>query len=221
MEGWGRTPVRSADAPGFIVNRVNRAFTLEPLAALEAGEASVAAIDRAARDAGYPMGPFELMDLIGLDVNLAVSTALHVAAVAAGDPLAERFRPSALQAELVRPAVSDARPEAGSTPAGGADSLALTATEASASRPLRRPRRSSNGPGSRSSSRRIGRSAMGSPRPPTSTSRCDSAPAIRSVRSSAPPRWAVPAVLDRLARKSALGPRFVPAPALVAAAAVP
>ena len=75
MERWGRTPVRSADAPGFIVNRVNRPFTLEPLAALEARRGdgrrrSTGAI----RAAGYPMGPFELMDLIGLDVNLAVST---------------------------------------------------------------------------------------------------------------------------------------------------
>ncbi len=101
MQQWGRTPIRSADAPGFIVNRVNRAFTLEPLVALEADEATVEAIDLAIRTAGYPMGPFELMDLIGLDVNLAVSTALHAAAVAAGDPLADRFRPSALQARFV------------------------------------------------------------------------------------------------------------------------
>ena len=50
---------------------------------------------------GFKMGPFELMDLIGLDVNLAVSTALHDAALAADDPLADRFRPSALQARLV------------------------------------------------------------------------------------------------------------------------
>ncbi len=101
MNAWDRTPVRSADVPGFIVNRVNRPYTLEPLAALEAGEVMVAAVDRAARAAGYPMGPFELMDLIGLDVNLAVATALHDAAVAAGDPLAERFRPSGLQARMV------------------------------------------------------------------------------------------------------------------------
>ena len=101
MERWDREPVHCADSPGFIVNRVNRAFTLEPLAALEAGEAEAAVIDRAARAAGYPMGPFELIDLIGLDVNLAVSTALFEAAVAAGDPLAERFRPSALLARLV------------------------------------------------------------------------------------------------------------------------
>jgi 3-hydroxybutyryl-CoA dehydrogenase len=101
MERWGRTPVRSADSPGFIVNRVNRPFTLEPLAALEAGGTSARAIDRAIRDAGYPMGPFELMDLIGIDVNLAVANALYAASVAAGDPLAERFRPSALQERLV------------------------------------------------------------------------------------------------------------------------
>ena len=102
MEAWGKVAIRCTDTPGFIVNRVNRPFTLEPLAALEAGEASAAAIDRAARHDGYPMGPFELLDLIGLDVNLAVSTAIHEAAVAAGDPLAARFRPSGLQAELVR-----------------------------------------------------------------------------------------------------------------------
>jgi 3-hydroxybutyryl-CoA dehydrogenase len=101
MTAWDRTPVRSADAPGFIVNRVNRPFTLEPLAALEAGEVMVAAVDRAARAASYPMGPFELIDLIGLDVNLAVTTALYDAAIAADDPLAERFRPSALLARMV------------------------------------------------------------------------------------------------------------------------
>ncbi len=101
MERWDRTPVRCADAPGFIVNRVNRPFTLEPLAALEAGGTSVAAIDAAVRTAGYPMGPFELMDLTGLDVNLAVARSLFVASVAAGDPLADRFRPSTLQERLV------------------------------------------------------------------------------------------------------------------------
>ena len=101
MGRWGRVAVRSADAPGFIVNRVNRPFTLEPLAALEAGATGAADMDSAFRDAGYPMGPFELMDLIGLDVNLAVTRALHAAATAAGDPLADRFRPSGLQERLV------------------------------------------------------------------------------------------------------------------------
>jgi 3-hydroxybutyryl-CoA dehydrogenase len=142
MQRWDRTPVRSADAPGFIVNRVNRAFTLEPLAALEAEEATVEAIDLAARTAGYPMGPFELMDLIGLDVNLAVSTALHVASVAAGDPDADRFRPSALQARLVAagrlgrksgsgfypidPAIG---PATGETEVGGAAAAVIERTE--------------------------------------------------------------------------------------------
>ena len=73
VEGWGKTVVRSADTPGFIVNRVNRPFTLEALAMLEAGEASIEAIDRALHEAGFPMGPFELMDLVGIDVNLAAA----------------------------------------------------------------------------------------------------------------------------------------------------
>ena len=69
MERWGKTPVVADDAPGFIVNRVNRPFTLEALAMLEAGEASIPEIDAALRSAGYPMGPFELMDLTGVDVT--------------------------------------------------------------------------------------------------------------------------------------------------------
>ncbi len=76
IEGLGKTPIVSADAPGFIVNRVNRPFTLEALRMLEAGEAGMEQIDRAVQSAGYPMGPFALMDLVGIDVNLAVATAL-------------------------------------------------------------------------------------------------------------------------------------------------
>jgi 3-hydroxybutyryl-CoA dehydrogenase len=96
MEAWGKTPVRCADTPGFIVNRVNRPFTIEALRILEAGQASVEAIDQAVRAAGFPMGPFELMDLVGLDVNLA--TALGV-----WEPLGrpERLRPSPIQEEMV------------------------------------------------------------------------------------------------------------------------
>jgi 3-hydroxybutyryl-CoA dehydrogenase len=62
---WGKTPetpVRSADRPGFIVNRVNRPFTIEALRILEDGLASVTSIDEAMREGGFPMGPFELMD---------------------------------------------------------------------------------------------------------------------------------------------------------------
>jgi 3-hydroxybutyryl-CoA dehydrogenase len=96
MERWGKTPVVVADAPGFIVNRVNRPFTLEALRMLEAGEARITDIDAAIRAAGYPMGPFELMDLIGIDVNLAVATAVYEGL---GRP--DRLRPSPIQERLV------------------------------------------------------------------------------------------------------------------------
>ncbi len=96
VTAWGKTPVRSRDTPGFIVNRVNRPFTIEALRMLEAGEATPEAIDDAIRDAGYPMGPFELMDLTGLDVNLAAARAVWDGL---GRP--ERLRPSPIQEQLV------------------------------------------------------------------------------------------------------------------------
>jgi 3-hydroxybutyryl-CoA dehydrogenase len=95
-EGLGKTPVVCRDAPGFIVNRVNRPFTIEPLRMLEAGEAGVEWIDRAVESAGYPMGPFRLMDLVGIDVNYAVARSLFEAF-----DEAERFRPSPIQERLV------------------------------------------------------------------------------------------------------------------------
>jgi 3-hydroxybutyryl-CoA dehydrogenase len=96
VEGWGKTPVRVRDSPGFIVNRVNRPFTLEPLRLLRAGAATVESIDTALTGAGFPMGPFGLMDLIGIDVNLAAARGLFEAF---GRP--PRFRPSPIQEELV------------------------------------------------------------------------------------------------------------------------
>jgi 3-hydroxybutyryl-CoA dehydrogenase len=96
MATWGKTTVRCADSPGFIVNRVNRPFTIEALRMLEAGEASVVEIDAAMRDRGYPMGPFELMDLVGLDVNLAAARGVWEAL---GRP--DRLRPSPIQEQLV------------------------------------------------------------------------------------------------------------------------
>jgi 3-hydroxybutyryl-CoA dehydrogenase len=93
---WGKTPVRCTDTPGFIVNRVNRPFTIQALRILEAGEASVETIDQAMRDAGYPMGPFELMDLAGLDVNLAAARGVWEGL---GSP--EHLRPSEIQERLV------------------------------------------------------------------------------------------------------------------------
>ncbi len=96
VEGWGKTPVRSADRPGFIVNRVNRPFTIEALRMQEKGDARVAEIDAAIRDDGFPMGPFELMDLVGIDVNLAAATGVWEGL---GRP--ERLRPSPIQRWLV------------------------------------------------------------------------------------------------------------------------
>jgi 3-hydroxybutyryl-CoA dehydrogenase len=96
VASWGRTPVRSADRPGFIVNRVNRPFTIEALRVLEDGVAPIEQVDRALRGAGFPLGPFELMDLTGLDVTTAAATAIWEGL---GRP--ERLRPSPIQARLV------------------------------------------------------------------------------------------------------------------------
>jgi 3-hydroxybutyryl-CoA dehydrogenase len=96
VEGWGKTAIRVTDAPGFIVNRVNRPFTLEPLRLLRSGAGSIETIDGALVAAGFPMGPFGLMDLIGIDVNLAAARGLFEAF---GRP--PRFRPSPIQEELV------------------------------------------------------------------------------------------------------------------------
>ncbi len=91
----GKRPVACRDAPGFIVNRVNRPFTLEALRMLEAGEASIEAVDAAIVGGGFPMGPFALMDLVGIDVNFAVASSLYESF-----RRAERFRPSPIQAQL-------------------------------------------------------------------------------------------------------------------------
>ena len=96
VRDWGKTPVRSADRPGFIVNRVNRPFTIEALRILEEGAASVAGVDEAMRAGGFPMGPFELMDLAGLDVNLAAARGVWEGL---GRP--DRLRPSPIQERLV------------------------------------------------------------------------------------------------------------------------
>jgi 3-hydroxybutyryl-CoA dehydrogenase len=93
---WGKTTVRCRDTPGFIVNRVNRPFTIQALRLLEAGAATADQIDAALRAAGYPMGPFELIDLIGVDVNLAAARSIWDGL---GRP--ERLRPSPIQERLV------------------------------------------------------------------------------------------------------------------------
>lgn len=93
----GRTPIRAKDGPGFLANRLARPFSLEPLRMLSEEVAGAAAIDRACRlGGGFRMGPFELLDLIGLDVNLSVARSLYAQG---GKP--ERWRPSPIQEAMV------------------------------------------------------------------------------------------------------------------------
>ena len=96
-EAWGKTAVVCRSTPGFLVNRIARPFYGESLRALGEGAADVPTIDAVMREAGgFRMGPFELIDLIGLDVNLAVSESIHRAFF--GDP---RYTPSLIQREMV------------------------------------------------------------------------------------------------------------------------
>lgn len=96
-KAWGKAPVRARSTPGFIVNRVARPFYAEALRVLGESAADCATIDAVMREAGgFRMGPFELMDLIGHDVNYAVTRSVFDAYY--GDP---RFTPSLLQLELV------------------------------------------------------------------------------------------------------------------------
>jgi 3-hydroxybutyryl-CoA dehydrogenase len=93
----GRTPIRARDSPGFLANRLARPFGLESLRMLAEGVADAATIDRAVRlGGGFRMGPFELIDLIGLDVNLSVARSFYAQG---GEP--ERWRPSAIQERMV------------------------------------------------------------------------------------------------------------------------
>lgn len=77
VERAGKTAVLAADTPGFIVNRVARPFYLQSMRALAKDVASAEELDALARSAGFRMGPFELMDLIGLDVNLATTESVY------------------------------------------------------------------------------------------------------------------------------------------------
>jgi len=92
-----KTPVLCIDAPGFIVNRVARHYYLEAMKLVEMGIASFENVDEIMEASGFKMGPFKLMDLIGMDINLAVSTSLYEAF---GHE--QRFKPSILQIEKVK-----------------------------------------------------------------------------------------------------------------------
>jgi 3-hydroxybutyryl-CoA dehydrogenase len=97
VDSWKKTTVVASDTPGFIVNRVARPFYGEALRVADEGIADFSTIDAAMRElGGFRMGPFELMDFIGLDVNLAVTRSIFEAL--GFDP---RYRPSLTQQRLV------------------------------------------------------------------------------------------------------------------------
>lgn len=97
MMAWGKTPVICKDTPGFIVNRIARPFYGEALRIFEEGLADMPTIDRAMKEVGgFKMGPFELMDLIGNDVNFTVTKTVW--ACFFFDP---RYRPSVTQQRQV------------------------------------------------------------------------------------------------------------------------
>jgi 3-hydroxybutyryl-CoA dehydrogenase len=92
----GKTPVVCTDAPGFVVNRVARPYYIEALRLVEEGMIDFETADRLLESAGFKLGPFRLMDLIGNDVNYAVSCSVWEQL---GRP--ERLKPSPLQKEKV------------------------------------------------------------------------------------------------------------------------
>jgi 3-hydroxybutyryl-CoA dehydrogenase len=94
--GLGKTPVLCLDSPAFIVNRVARPFYGEAFRLLGEQAAEVEAIDRLIKSLGFRMGPFELLDLIGLDVNLAVTKSVYEAYFQ--DP---KYRPHPIQQRMV------------------------------------------------------------------------------------------------------------------------
>jgi len=93
---WGKTPVHAKSTPGFIVNRIARPYYAEALALLQEQAATPAAIDALARSTGFRMGPCELMDLIGHDINFSVTKSVFEANF--GD---RRYQPSLVQQALI------------------------------------------------------------------------------------------------------------------------
>jgi 3-hydroxybutyryl-CoA dehydrogenase len=92
----GKTPVVCKDVPGFIVNRVARPYYLEAMKLIESGVADVETLDKVMEASGFKMGPFKLMDLIGMDINYSVS---NIVWEALGKP--GRLTPSSIQKQKV------------------------------------------------------------------------------------------------------------------------
>jgi 3-hydroxybutyryl-CoA dehydrogenase len=93
---WEKTAVVCKDAPGFIVNRVARPYYLEAMRLVEMGLADVDTIDKVMEASGFKMGPFRLMDLIGIDINYNVSQLVYQAL-----EQPERLKPSPLQKQKI------------------------------------------------------------------------------------------------------------------------
>ncbi len=128
---WGKSPVHTKSTPGFIVNRVARPYYAEALRLLSEQAAEPATIDAILREAGgFRMGPFELMDLIGHDVNFAVTQSVFHAYFT--DP---RFTPSLIQQELVNAGFLGRKSGRGFYRYGDAAVVPEPATEAAAARP--------------------------------------------------------------------------------------
>lgn len=96
MKSWGKVPVIAKDIPGFIVNRIARPFYGEALRIVEENLATVEQVDEAMRTLGnFRMGPFELMDLIGIDINFSVTQTVYKDYFC--DP---KYKPSLLQQRM-------------------------------------------------------------------------------------------------------------------------
>lgn len=96
IKAVGKVPILAPDLPGFIVNRIARPYYVEALRLAERGDITHQVIDQLMEGLGFRMGPFRLMDLIGIDVNHAVTQRVWE-----GLFYPERFRPSWLQAQKV------------------------------------------------------------------------------------------------------------------------
>jgi 3-hydroxybutyryl-CoA dehydrogenase len=141
---WQKSPVRCRSTPGFIVNRVARPYYGEAFRALESGGADAATIDLVMREAGgFKIGPFELLDLIGLDVNLMVTKSVWNACFQDS-----RYRPSLTQEEMVAAGLlgrksgrgfyryPDGAPPAPASALGPAPTMVQYLTESDALQPL-------------------------------------------------------------------------------------
>ena len=108
VQNIGKTGVVAADAPGFIVNRIARLYYVESLKLLEEGVADIETIDRIMESSGFKMGPFKLMDLIGVDTNYSVTESQYQ--LFNFEP---RFRPSRIQKQKVDAGLHGRKTKAG------------------------------------------------------------------------------------------------------------